>query len=78
MATKQKETEMIGPLMLNAIYPVNAARKALGVGQRTVDRFKREGLPMKKAGNKFFVLSNDIWEAMEPVKRKSKSNTSQA
>jgi len=74
MSTKQKETQMIGPLMLNAIYQVNAAGKALGVGQRTVDRLKREGLPMRRAGNKFFVLSNDIWEAMEPVKRKVKQS----
>jgi len=67
MANAKKEKAPTQPLILNAIYPINDAQKALGVGRRTVDRFKREGLKVKRAGNKFFVLSNDLWEAMETV-----------
>lgn len=55
------------PLMMNAVYRVSDAQKALGIGRRTMDKLKREGLKIRRIGNKDYLHSNDLWEAMAPV-----------
>ncbi len=65
-----KPTAPILPFMLGAIYSKSDARKLLGVGTRTMNRLQREGkLEVRKTGNRYYVCSDDVWNAMTPVNR---------
>lgn len=61
--TKQDPT----PLMMNAVYRVTDAQRALGIGRRTMDKLKRSGLPVRRVGNKDYLISNDLWDYMAEV-----------
>lgn len=65
---KQKTEQAPTPLMMNAVYRVTDAQKALGIGRRAMDKLKREGLPVRRVANKDYVAANDLWAAMEPMK----------
>lgn len=59
------------PFMLGAIYRRTDAEKLLGIGRRVTTRLKREGkLEVRRIGNKDYVKSDDIWNAMVPVSQK--------
>lgn len=65
-------TNLIQPFMLGAIYRVTEAQKILDIGRDTMMKLKREGLPFRRVGNKDYVLSDDLWEAMQKIKRTKK------
>ena len=71
-------TNLIQPFMLGAIYRVTEAQKILDIGRDTMMKLKREGLPFRRVGNKDYVLSDDLWEAMQKIKRKPESKKPEA
>ncbi|WP_417396886.1 hypothetical protein [Gimesia chilikensis] len=63
-------TKKIQPFMLGAIYRVTEAQKILDIGRDTMMKLKREGLPFRRIGNKDYVLADDLWNAMKPIKKR--------
>ncbi len=72
MPAKLPPTRNIHPLILGSVYRLKDAADALGLGKNTVDKLKREGLRVRRAGNKDYVISDDLWDAMIPVSKKQK------
>ena len=64
----------IFPLVLGAVYRITEAQDILGIGRETILKLKREGMPYRRAGQKDYVLSDDLWEAMERVKKSPDQN----
>lgn len=74
---RPKPTQPITPFMLGAIYRKTDAQDLLGIGQHLMRSLHRKGkVELRRMGNKDYLRSDDLWEAMEPVKVSSR--TSQA
>ncbi|WP_417396887.1 hypothetical protein [Gimesia chilikensis] len=62
-------TKKIYPLMLGAVYRLTEAQDILGIGRKTILKLKREGMPYRRVGQKDYVLADDLWNAMTPMKK---------
>lgn len=64
------------PFMLGAVYRKTDAQDLLGIGRDLMRTLHRKGkVELRRVGNKDYVRSDDLWEAMETVPATRRQNS---